>query len=251
MERPPRFHHPGPLDADALSLSGEEARHAGAARRLRAGSKVEIFDGAGTARRGVIVAISRRAAEVRFTSPKTVDPPPLRALTVALSPPRAERMAFAVEKLSELGCAGIVPVIFRRSLDAGRIAGTGRIDRWRRRAVEAAKQCGRNRVLSVAAPLTLQRFVENAEDEGGFLLDPEAADLLRDRFRNADDERRTVVVVGPEGGFTPEEREALHEGGFAPARLWDLVLRIETAAVAAAALFNDAGGHSDNSARMP
>jgi 16S rRNA (uracil1498-N3)-methyltransferase len=221
------------------------------ARRLRTGDEVEIFDGKGTARRGVIDEVSGGRLLVRFHSPPTTDPEPERRLTIAMSPPRGERMAFAVEKLSELGCHRLAPVVFRRSEDAGVRTGTGKIRKWRRRAIESAKQCGRNRLLDVADPVSLAEALGQWPETVSFVvLEREAGESLADRLEADRGVAETVILVGPEGGFTEEERRLMRESGGKPARLFDHILRIETAAVAAAALFNAAAQPSRSSRRL-
>jgi len=201
---------------------------------------VEIFDGTGAAREGVIEKESRDRIVIRFGAPAAADPPPARTLTLALSPPRGERMAFAVEKLSELGCDRIVPVVFRRSEDAGVRAGTGKIDRWRRRAVESAKQCGRNRILRVDDPVPLGAALAlRKAGEALLVLERGAGERLSERLAACRSAAATVILVGPEGGLIEEERRSIGEAGGLPARLFEHTLRIETAAVAAAVIFNN------------
>lgn len=239
MVRFPRFHHPGPLTGTGLVIEGYEAHHAAASRRLRRGADLEIFDGRGGARKAVVVDAAPSRIEVRFSAPIENDPPPARTLVLCLSPPRGERMRFAVEKLSELGCTEVVPLLFRRSLDAGVRAATGKMDKWRRTAVEAAKQCGRNRVIRVARPVALSdalsRFEKCEMKIALDLHDNEAP--LREMVEHDRAARTAAFLVGPEGGITTEERGQISASGFRTARLFDYTLRIETAAVAAAAVW--------------
>jgi 16S rRNA (uracil1498-N3)-methyltransferase len=239
LEKRPRFHHPRITGTDSVLLTGAEARHATGARRLRTGCPVEIFDGAGRTRRGVIDEEGRGKIRVRFQSPAEIDPPVRRQLTLALSPARGDRMSFAVEKLSELGCDTIAPVIFRRSLDAGVRSGTGKVERWRRTALESAKQCGRNRVVEIADPIPLAEALALWRDcAPRIVLDCHGdAAPLGPILADTTDAANTFILVGPEGGFTDGERERIVGTGALPARLGDYVLRTETAAVAAAALF--------------
>jgi len=244
--RAPRFFCPDALHGDRAVLTDEEARHALAARRLAIGDAVELFDGRGTARMGEIERCDRRRLTVRFVEAEQNEPVEHHLLTIALSPPRGDRMAFAVEKLSELGCHTIMPVVFQRSLDAGVTAGTGKIRKWRRRLIESAKQCGRNRLAEITEPLPLAEALEqfSGADLLLFLDCHEETTRLNDLLRrNACHASRTVILVGPEGGLTAEERCVMIDRQGRPARLWNHVLRIETAALAAAALYN---GHNDS-----
>lgn len=242
MGRPARFFCPRSLDADSIVLDESESHHAVKVRRLGVNDLVEIFDGAGAARRGVIEAIARQGVCVAFNTALTVEPLPDRIVTIFLSPPQGERMAFAVEKLSEIGCDRLVPVLFSRSLDAGVRAVTCRTARWRRRAIEAAKQCGRNRIVDIADPVPIdQALATHCAVGNRFLLDiDDETSFLGDAIEKADLQGETVLIVGPEGGFTSDERGAIISWGAKKVRLWRNVLRIETAAVAAAALVQDA-----------
>jgi len=239
LTRRPRFYHPRIDGRDEIRLEEREARHAAAVLRLGPGSPVEIFDGKGASRRGVVAAGGRGALLVRFLEKAAIDPPCAAPLAIALSPPKGDRMLFAVEKLSELGCETLVPVVFKRSLDAGVRPGSSKVLRWRRRALESAKQCGRNRVMEVAdaAPLT-EVLASSAVPGGKIVLDRKGslslARILSERGRPKEP---ALILVGPEGGLTPKERETIAGHGLLPAHLPGNVLRIETAAVAAAALF--------------
>jgi len=131
-----------------------------------------------------------------------------------------------VQKLSELGAAALEPVAFRRSVARWSPSKAHRMERI---AAEAAKQCGRDRLME----LRPERKVEDLAREGGttFVADPEGETTLLRAALGATGEIR--VVIGPEGGLTPEEREAL---GGVRVSLGSGILRIETAAVAAAAV---------------
>jgi len=242
LVRPARFFCPRSLDTDSIGLDESESHHAVKVRRLGPQDPVEIFDGAGSSRRGVIETIARHGVRVAFNTPLKTEPPPDRTVTLFVSPARGERMAFAVEKLSEIGCDRLVPVLFSRSLDAGVRAATGRTAKWRRKAIEAAKQCGRNRIVDVADPVPIdQALGAHSAVENRFLLDVgDDISFLGDTLEKADLQGETVLIVGPEGGFTSSERSAIVSWGAEKVRLWQNILRIETAAVAAAALVQEA-----------
>jgi 16S rRNA (uracil1498-N3)-methyltransferase len=241
LARPPRFYSADSLEGDFLLLDPEEARHATGSRRLKPMTTVEVFDGQGSSRLGTIQPESRNRVRVSFTSPLRIEPPPAQTLTVALSPPKGERMNLVVEKLSELGCHTVIPVIFRHSKDAGVRRETGKVARWRRKALEAAKQCGRNRILTVTDPVPLADLL-NAESRPDSLiaLDCEGQErMLGERLTEVPGAAETVILVGPEGGFTDRERDLLQDSGARSARIGSAILRIETAAIAAAALWGE------------
>ena len=191
---------------------------------------------------------------VRFIEPSRSEEPPAHRITLAVSPPKGDRMSWMVEKLSELGADALVPTVFQRSIDAGVRVATAKAERWRRTAVEAAKQCGRNFLLEVKVPFPLDGLLKDSERfDLGIVLIPEHPGAPSphggpERVSTLDGVVRslkavpaeTLVLVGPEGGISPEESERIREAGFRPASLGSRILRIETAALAAAAVLRSA-----------
>ena len=250
-----RFFIEGDLSHPRVTLPEGESAHAVKSKRLKPGCTVEVFDGRGAYRAGVIEHAALDGVSIRFEEPLRHEAGSKHRLTLALSPPKRDRMAFAVEKLSELGADVLIPTVFRRSLDAGVRVDTSKIARWRRTAVEAAKQCGRSFLLDVRAPCTLDDLLkELAHFDLKIVLStaqqtPSSHAEIVDRNlpfkevlqRLESDPDESLVLVGPEGGFTPEEDHRIREHGFVPASLGKRILRIETAAAAAAAIFRSCG----------
>lgn len=227
--RVPRFHAPRQALAPGaqVALAGEEAHHLVRVLRLRAGDAVELFDGAGAACRGRVVEAGRREAVIALE--ERVDrPPPLAfELTCAVCPPKGKRAQRLVEELSELGVSGLAPLVLERSQN--RLPSTEQIERW---ALEAAKQCQRDRLLEALPPLDLAGLVAAAgAHDLALLADPHQAPPLREALPAAPP-ARVLLAIGPEGGFTPGELERLRAAGLHPVRLGRTVLRIETAAAA-------------------
>ena len=223
----PWFYCPG-LHPGENGLEDEEARHAAAARRLGAGDAVTLFDGAGRLGAGTISALGRHAAAV--TVPEVVvQEPPARALTVATALPKGKRWQFLVEKLTELGAAVITPVKFSRSVVTG--SDPENAVRWAR---EACKQCRRARLPEITPEIPLEKFLAGARAETMlFLAAPGGEKLSRADCRAA------AVIVGPEGGLTAAETAACLETGARALTLGPHILRVETAALAAAAVLGN------------
>lgn len=212
-----RRFHLHPLVPGTAVLDPVQSRHAARVLRLRPGDAVELFDGLGLEGRGVIASASARAVTIRVE--QVGREPEAAGLTVASAVPKGRRADFMIEKLSELNVAAFRPVRWARGV---RVPSASALARFGRIAVESAKQCGRSRVMRIlepAAPEELRGRLVVADPEASERLAPGAGD---------------VVVIGPEGGLTPEERRRL--AGAAFARLAPTVLRVETAAVAAAAI---------------
>jgi 16S rRNA (uracil1498-N3)-methyltransferase len=226
-----RFYVDHDLSAPSVLLPDEEAAHVRKVRRIRSGSPVELFNGRGGMRSGRL-----EGRRVVFTEALRTAPAPASRLTLAVSPPKGDRMTFLVEKLSELGADVLIPTVFERSVDAGVTVRTAKIGRWRRTAVEAAKQCGRAFLLEVCEPMSLLDLQARVLDfDHAVLLAPGGVPFERVLAAFTPLPRSVLILVGPEGGITSRESADL---GLPCASLGTHILRIETAAVAAAAIYN-------------
>jgi 16S rRNA (uracil1498-N3)-methyltransferase len=225
--------------AQRVKLTSEQARYLGTVLRLKPGEEVEVFDGRGARFRAWLEdSPELDAAVLRLAEP--LPEGPVRAVDVVLAQALAkgEKMDLVVQKATELGAARIVPFASERTvvrLDAER--GSGKAERWRRVAQEAARQCGRADVPMIDEPAGWDRILALLRDEPGrrgLLLDPEESKLrLGAAARGA---RKLLLAVGPEGGFSSEERERARQGGLLPVGMGPLVLRTETAGLAALAV---------------
>lgn len=251
---PPRFYCPR-FSAREATLEGDELHHLRSVRRLAAGDEVEVFDGAGRVGRCRLVRVARHEAELAVLA-VTEGRPPAVALTVATAIAKGGRMDWLVEKVTELGATGVWPLVAERSEVTGR--GEEKREKWHRRAVEAAKQCGRLWLPEIAEPMSLAEATARLSSAGFdavLLADPSAeAGRVADALSAVVGARHAVPVlsagvaasaghpplrivgfIGPEGGFTAEETAALRAAGAQPVRLGEHILRVETAAVALAA----------------
>ncbi|HET7034195.1 MAG TPA: 16S rRNA (uracil(1498)-N(3))-methyltransferase [Thermomicrobiaceae bacterium] len=234
--RPPRFFVDSPLaPGEVVTLSAEQARQIGAVLRLRPGGQLILFNGDGQNYPARLSALDRlqAAAAIEGAEPAPAYPPP--AITLALAPIKAERFDWAVQKATELGVAAVVPLATERtvvSFQTGRVG--HRVERWRRIAVEAAEQCGRATLPCIEEPQPFESAVRLAAKGPAILL--------------WEDERRTPLaalpftalpslwlLVGPEGGFSAAEVALARAAGLTLATLGPLILRAETAAIAAVA----------------
>jgi 16S rRNA (uracil1498-N3)-methyltransferase len=217
-------------DRGLVTLSAEESAHLVRSRRAAAGDAVVLFDGRGASRAGRVAAADPRAAVVEVLGPAP-DREPGRRVTLAVSLPEAGRTDDLVSVLAELGVAVLIPLSCART-PAGRLDRLDRRrERWARLAREAAKVSGRSRLLEVADA----RDLASLPGPGTVLLDPDPArPSLAEALRP--DAKDPVLAVGPEGGFTEAEVDALLARGGRAARLTVTALRTEVAAAAAAAV---------------
>ncbi|HZT58640.1 MAG TPA: 16S rRNA (uracil(1498)-N(3))-methyltransferase [Pyrinomonadaceae bacterium] len=237
-------------DGKRVVLSAEESRHLRDVLRLRAGEEAHVFDGEGREFACSVVEASGRGATLEVTGrvePQRPESPLELTLGVALL--KGEKFDLVVQKATELGVARVVPVAAARAdvrlrdeRDAAR-----RVERWRRLALEAAKQSGRARVPAVAAPCALEAFVKGesgasakGEARGGELrvfFSERGGDKL-DSLSNETESSLSALValVGPEGGWDDEEIELARRQGWTIITLGGRTLRAETAAITACAL---------------
>jgi 16S rRNA (uracil1498-N3)-methyltransferase len=211
-----------------LTLESEEAHHAISVLRLIPGSEVELFDGEGGAGRFRVLEAGKRGLSLALVARTDEDRESRCRVTLAFAPPRPKRTLSLIEKATELGVARFVPIETVRT----RAALPARaLPKLQRRAVEAAKQCGRNRLPTFGESVGLEALVAQEKAELNLLPDTVGGRPLREVVRGRD-VRSVLFVIGPEGGFDDAERLVLRGAGFEPVVLGRSILRVETAALA-------------------
>ena len=223
-----------PPEGDRATLPPEEARHAERVLRLRPGDEICAMDGAGHRWRAEL----GEGARVRLLEALPGNEAPAR-VTVYEGLPKADKLDFIAQKLTELGAARLMPVKMERcvvKLDAK--DGVKRRERLLKIAREAAKQCGRGLPMDVTEPLDWREALSQTARHDALLIPWEDArgTRLRDVHAQLPDARDIGVVIGPEGGMSPSEVDAMRAVGGRTVTLGPRILRTETAAVVAAAL---------------
>jgi 16S rRNA (uracil1498-N3)-methyltransferase len=227
---------PAELRAEELRVEGDAYRHLFRARRLAVGDALRIVDGEGRARAGRIATVDRRSALVALGEPLPSLEPELR-VELLVAPPRSQRARWLVEKATELGAAAVRFVLTERTV---REPGDGGLARLRRVAAAAVEQCGRARVPAISGPHPWSELAGLLDGVGRrWLLTPEppaagpvAAPPLPVVATDRCGTERCALLVGPEGGWTAEEHEALEALDCHPLWLGPRILRTETAGLA-------------------
>jgi 16S rRNA (uracil1498-N3)-methyltransferase len=210
-----------------LDLDAAEIHHL-RVRRARTGDEVRVLDGAGRRMEGVLELGSKRA-RVRLRSEQRVGRP--IPLVLAVGAGDRERFGWLVEKAAELGVTEIVPLVTQHAAEATKKLGGAQLGRLRRRAREAIKQSMQPWAPTVAEPETVAALCSRPSGDTRWLTDPAGAPAPESLPAAP-----VLIAVGPEGGFTEEERRTMTQAGFQPIGLGPGVLRFETAAIAAATL---------------
>jgi 16S rRNA (uracil1498-N3)-methyltransferase len=220
-------------------ISGDDARHLTRVLRVEAGQRYEISDN-----RNVYLAEieSARKEHVAFrTLEKLAAPEPTVRLILCAALIKFDHFEWMIEKATELGVSEIVPVETVRSERGLERAAHKRVERWRRIALEASQQSRRAFLPEVSEPEPLSAAL-NREGTHRFALDENpAARVLNAALPPVRDQRDSVaMLIGPEGGWTDEERAQFTAAAWSPVSLGPLILRAETAALAALAIVNSA-----------
>lgn len=226
----PRLFVRQPLDEGArVELDASQANYLGNVLRLGVGAELLVFDGASGEWLARIDDVAKKRMAL-CVERKTRDPETVPDVWLAFAPVKRTQTDWLVEKATELGVARLIPVITQRA-----IVGRVKLDRLESIAIEAAEQCGRTRLPDIAEPIPLARLLSQLEpgrtlyfaDEGG-------GEPARQSFATG----AAVILTGPEGGFTEEERSLIRsKPNSVPVSLGPRILRAETAALAAVAIY--------------
>src|SRR4051794_39255529 len=216
-----------------LDLDPRQANYLGNVLRLGAGGELLVFDGISGEWLARISDVAKKRMTLKIER-KTREPESIPDVWLAFAPVKRAQTDWLVEKATELGVARLVPVMTQRT-----VAERVKLERLEAIAMGAAEKGGRPRVPQIVEPVHLRRFVEELDptrhfyfaDEGGG--DPPASSL---------EDGPAVILVGPEGGFTEEERAFVRGSGACALSLGPRILRAGTAALAALATYMAVAG---------
>jgi 16S rRNA (uracil1498-N3)-methyltransferase len=229
---------PEAWDPDILVLTGSEAHHCRNVLRLEPADKIVVFNGRG--REITAEIVSSDAAEIQLRRLHEAQTQPLRCrITLGQAIPKGKNMDLIVQKAVEIGAAEIAPILSDRTvvrLDDESAA--SKQAKWQSVAIEAAKQCGQNWLPQVHTPQPLAQFFRDhrrfdLQLIGSLQSDAVHLKKILAQFSTEYGDRPTnvLMLVGPEGDFTPAELSLARSQGCRPITLGPIVLRVETASI--------------------
>jgi len=235
MARRRFFAPPEAFHRQTVTLTGDEAKHLRSVLRLKVGDEVFVFNGEGREVKCTVAQMRRDEVELdQLEEIQPTHPESPLSLTLGVALLKGEKFDLVVQKATELGVTSIVPVItqhadihLRDTSDADK-----RVTRWRRIAMEAAKQCGRARVPSITMPDSFETVIQECTADLRVLFSERGGEVLF----SGESVKSVVAVVGSEGGWSDEELATSKETGWRIVTLGGRILRAETAAIAVSVL---------------
>lgn len=225
-----RFYCENLSDAGTVRLDGPEAHHLAKVMRLPAGETVELFDGAGLVVTAEIITVGKRDVSLTIRHAERF-PPPVTRLVLAAAVPKGDRFDWLVEKATELGVTELIPLRTARGVVDPR---DSKLDRLRQGVIEACKQARRAWKMELS-PVT--DFTTLLGQPGPLIVADPTGEPVTDLGRTLPQAPAVTLAVGPEGGWTEPEIAAARAAGAVVISLGDNILRVETAAMVLATLW--------------
>lgn len=236
------FIAPENITGSTAILIGPEARHISTVLRLSTGITIILFDGSGSYYEAVLTKISPSKVESKIVSitpyiETAEDFHP--ALHLAIGLLKGKKMDFIIQKITELGVAGLHPFRSRFCIAQGHAL--GRLSRWQKIALEACKQCNRPKPPEINLTKDFKELLSvTGKDDHDLKLifweDKEGQKPLREIFAPLKKINSVMILIGPEGGFNTDEVRQAVDAGYEPVTLGSRILRVETAAIAAVSI---------------
>ena len=207
---------PGAREGRTYSLDEDESHHLVTVMRRGEGDEVVVVAGEDRIYLGVIESVSEEGetslVKVTVGEDYSAPPPPVRPWLVAVSVVKERNLELAIRMLSETGLEGIIPLVSERG-QVSLTAGSGKIDRWKRIALESAKQCGRASLLDIREPASIGELLEAEKGRDVWIAHPDGSEPSCDDFLGPDGLCAALFLVGPEGGFSASEIALCQESG--------------------------------------
>jgi 16S rRNA (uracil1498-N3)-methyltransferase len=236
------FTEPENIKGSTAVLTGSEARHISTVLRLPAGTKIVVFDGSGSYYEALLTRVSTSRVETKIV---TITPyidtgdETHPALHLGIGLVKGKKMDLIIQKITELGVAGLHPFHSRYCAAQGKTK--DRLSRWQKIAIEACKQCNRPKPLDINPTQDIKELLyKDAEKVHDLNLifweNKEGQKSLREIFAPLKKIQSMMTLIGPEGGFSADEVELAIDAGYEPVTMGSRILRVETAAITAVSI---------------
>ncbi|MGB8657491.1 MAG: 16S rRNA (uracil(1498)-N(3))-methyltransferase [Candidatus Zixiibacteriota bacterium] len=229
------YTNPENVENETLTIDGEEARHILSVLRHKAGDTISVVDGCGTRYNVQIEKTSKTSLQGKILSLIRTENEPTCHVTLAQAVCRQERMDFLIEKATEIGVSSVIPILTERSLI--RISGIPqakkKVERWRRIAIAGMKQSLRTVLPEIEPVIKFEELLPQIKSYDLCLIASpnKGSKSIRELRELKRKQKKILLIVGPEAGFTEEELALTEAQGAIPITLGTRRLRTETAGI--------------------
>ncbi|MEE8329400.1 MAG: 16S rRNA (uracil(1498)-N(3))-methyltransferase [Thermodesulfovibrionia bacterium] len=224
------FLPPEDITSKQIIIRGEQARHLSLVLRVKTGDSLAIFDGQGHRYICKISSVHKKEVLAEKINKEPYSAESTVSITLAQGVPKGNKMDFIVQKSTELGVKKIIPLITEYS----QVRKTGRIERWRKIALSASQQSGREKIPEIAEPVNFKGFLAMNDICYGIIFsEGEKGQSLKKTLNDIQAANMITLLIGPEGGFSEDEVSTAIQKGFISVSLGPRILRTETAPITA------------------
>jgi 16S rRNA (uracil1498-N3)-methyltransferase len=228
-----------------VTLCGPEHSHLSRVARVKPNNKVWLFSEKGVSFLTKVIDISPSQTKLIILEEREEKLPPIK-IFLAQALLKSKSMDLVIKKSTELGVMSIIPVITQRTVVRIDARIEKKVERWKKLVIEASKQCGRSLLPEISSPVSLSELMKKEVDAWCLYLSENGGTFLRDIIFSCTDliERggcmpeSVIILIGPEGGWTTGEEEALEKNGYEAVYLGKNILRAETAAICSLAILS-------------
>ncbi len=235
-----RFYTPFHADQKNIWLDSSEGHHVVHVKRLKIGDSLTLFNGKGDECSAEIIEIKENRVKVELYQHKTTSKENQVKIDIAFAIPKGKRSHLLIQKCTELGVHKLIPTNYERSIVKLKIDSSSKIEKWQKISIEASKQCGRNTISEICDIVDFGNMLKDIDnyDLPLFACNQLDADNLKNTLQEYPDLNNVIIFIGPEGGFTSNEIEMAKRSGCKFVNLGQLILRVETAAIAVSAILS-------------
>jgi len=224
------FLPPESLSSPDIIIRDENARYLATVLRTTPGESLTVFDGVGNRYLCRVLRVHKKEVILKRIERQRYSTESPLHLILAQAIPKGEKMELIIQKATELGIKKLIPLITERS----QVRDTRKVARWRKIAISASQQSGREVIPVIEEPVGFDVFIRQRGIETGVVFfEGDSCKSLRDVLSMIKDKKSVLLLVGPEGGFSNEEIEKAIQNGFIKASLGPRILRTETASITA------------------